>query len=58
MRTPVKQLRRHIEYARVVLEATEDAEARAEILQLIAQDEEELRSYVSGRVTPHLVYVR
>ena len=55
---PVKQLRRQIEYARVVLEATEDAEARAEILQLIEQAEEELRSYVSGRATPDFAYVR
>jgi hypothetical protein len=58
MPMPVKQLRRQIEYARVVLEATEDAEARAEILQLIEQAEEELRSYVSGRATPDFAYVR
>ena len=58
MPTPVKQLRRHIEYARVVLEATEDAEARADILQLIEQAEEEIRSYVSGRATAHFIYVR
>jgi hypothetical protein len=58
MPTPVRQLQRQIEYARVVLEATEDTAARVEILELIAQAEEELRSYVSGRATPHLVYVR
>jgi len=54
----IDQLRRQIEYARAVLEVTEDAEARAEILKLIAQADEELRSYASGRATPHLVYVR
>jgi hypothetical protein len=42
----------------VVLEVTEDAEARAEILQLIEQAEEELRSYVSGRATSDFIYVR